>query len=151
MLSKTYHDVPCLHIICNSNDIFFIMQLNLNLSLNGIITDVGRCVMVPFKVIRTSFQSIFTTSHNTFLFNVICSGVKCPKFKINEYFLWFHSLIGMYRLTFKKNSITATVLENNSPWNILHFVVVAKMKSVRPMIINASAAIVYYCALQVQC
>ena len=52
--------------------------------------------------------------------------------------------------TVEKNSITVTVLENNFPLNILHFLVVTRMKIRRPIIIDVKAAIVYHCALQLQ-
>ena len=59
-----------------------------------------------------------------------------------------HNLTEAYWLTSEKNSITVTVLENNFPLNILHLLVVTKMKSIRPIIIDANAAIVYHCASQ---
>ena len=71
LLSKAYHEVPYFSIICNVNDLFLMMCLNLNLSLICIIADVGKHTMFSFKVIRISFQSICTTSNNYLLFNVI--------------------------------------------------------------------------------
>ena len=71
LLSKAYHEVPCFSIICNRNDRFLIIHLNINLSLSGIITHVGKCIMFPFKVTRTSFQSICTTCHNNLLSSLI--------------------------------------------------------------------------------
>ena len=62
-----------------------------------------------------------------------------------------HSVTGTYCLMSEKNSITVTVLENNFPLNMLHFLVVTKMKSIRPIIIDANAAVVYHCILQLQC
>ena len=53
-----------------------------------------------------------------------------------------HNLTGIYCLTSEKNSITVTVLENSFPLNILHFLVVTRMKIIRPIIIDANAAIV---------
>ena len=46
MLSKAYHDVPCLNITCSNNDLFLIMYPSLNLFLNGIMTNVGNCIIV---------------------------------------------------------------------------------------------------------
>ena len=56
-----------------------------------------------------------------------------------------HNSTGTYCLISEKNSITVTVLENNFPLNILYFLVV-RMKIIRPMIIDANAAIVYHYA-----
>ena len=116
LLSKAYHDVPCLSITCSNNDLFLIMHLSLNLSLNGIITDVGKCIIVLFKVIKTSFQSIFTTSHNNFLSSIIWFGVSCPKI-LNRWMLpaFLRNLTWTYCLTSEKNSNTVTVLENSFP------------------------------------
>ena len=61
------------------------------------------------------------------------------------------SLIGTYCLVSEKNSITVTVLENNFPLNILYFLVVIRMKIIRPIIIDANATIVYLCAAHLQC
>ena len=131
--------------------LFLLMHQSLNSSLNCIMTHVDKCILVSFKIIETYFQSIFTTYHNNFLSNVIWSGVRHPKI-LNKWIppRLLHSLMGTYWLTSEKNSITFTVLENNWPLNILHFLVVAKMKSLRLIIINANAAIVYQCALQLQ-
>ena len=38
-------------------------------------TEAGRFILFPFKVILTSFQSNFIMSHSMFLFNLICSEV----------------------------------------------------------------------------
>ena len=62
-----------------------------------------------------------------------------------------HNLTGTYCLTSEKNSNTETVLENNFPLNILHSLVVAIMKIIRPIIIDANAAIVYHCTAHLQC
>ena len=61
-----------------------------------------------------------------------------------------HNLTRTYCLMSEKNSITLTVLENDFPPNILHFLVVTKMKIIKPIMIDANAAIVYHCALQLQ-
>ena len=128
------------------------MHLSLNLSLNGIMTDVNKCIIVPFKVIKTSFQSIFTTSHNSFLSSIIWAGVSCPTI-LNEWMLpvVLHNLTRTYCLTSEKNSNTLTVLENSFPLNILHFLVVTRMKIIRPIIIDANAAIVHHCTVHLQC
>ena len=47
-------------------------------SLSGIMTEAGRFILFPFKVILTSFQSNSMTSHSIFLFNLTCSGVNFP-------------------------------------------------------------------------
>ena len=61
-----------------------------------------------------------------------------------------HNLTGTYCLTSEKNSITVTVLENNLPLNIQHFLAVIRMKVIRPIIIDANAAILYHCAVHLQ-
>ena len=61
-----------------------------------------------------------------------------------------HNLTRTYCLTSEKNSITVTVLENSFPQNIWHFLVVTKMKIIRPIIIDANAAIVYHCVSKLQ-
>ena len=97
---------------------------------------------------KTSYQSIFTMSHKNILFGVIWSGVSCPK-NLNKWMLpaFLYNLTGKYCLMSEKNSITVTVLENNFPQNILHFLVVIRMNIIRPIIIDANAAIVYHCAV----
>ena len=62
-----------------------------------------------------------------------------------------HNLTGTYCLMSEKNSITVTVLENNFPLNILHFLVVIRMNITRPIIIDTNAAIVYHCTVHLQC
>ena len=62
-----------------------------------------------------------------------------------------HNLTGTYCLTSEKNSNTVTVLENSFPLNILHFLVVARMKIIRPITIDVNAAIVYHHAVHLQC
>ena len=41
-------------------------------------TETGRFILLPFKVILTSFQSNSITSHSIFLFNLGCLGVNFP-------------------------------------------------------------------------
>ena len=41
-------------------------------------TEAGRFIVFPFKVILTSFQSKSITSHGIFLFNLTCLGVNSP-------------------------------------------------------------------------
>ena len=41
-------------------------------------TDAGKFIFFPFKVILTSFQSNSIMSQSIFLFNSICSGVNFP-------------------------------------------------------------------------
>ena len=62
-----------------------------------------------------------------------------------------HDFPGTNCLTSEKNSITITVLEYNLPLNILHFLVVIRMKIIRPIIIDANVVIVYHCAVHLQC
>ena len=62
-----------------------------------------------------------------------------------------HNLTGTYCLISEKNSITVTVLDNSFPLNILHFLVVIRMKILRPIIIDANAAIVYHYTVHLQC
>ena len=42
-----------------------------------------------------------------------------------------HNLTGIYCLKSEKNNITVFVSENNFPLNILHFLVVTRMKTIR--------------------
>ena len=51
------------------------MHVMWNLSLSGIMTEPGRFILFPFKIILTSFQSNSITSQSIFLFNLTCSGV----------------------------------------------------------------------------
>ena len=62
-----------------------------------------------------------------------------------------HNLTGTYCLMSEKNSNTVTVLEKSFPLNILHFLIVARMKIIRPIIIDANAAIVYHCTVHLHC
>ena len=62
-----------------------------------------------------------------------------------------HNLTGTYCLIYEENSITVTVLENNFPLNILQFLVVIRMKIIRPVITDANAAIIYHYAVHLQC
>ena len=41
-------------------------------------TEAGRFILLPFRVILTSFQSNSVTLHSIFHFNFICSGVNFP-------------------------------------------------------------------------
>ena len=41
-------------------------------------TEAGRFILFPFKVILTSFQSYSRTFHSIFLFNLICLGGNFP-------------------------------------------------------------------------
>ena len=41
-------------------------------------TEGGRFILLPFKVILTSFQSNSITFQSIFPFNLICSGVNFP-------------------------------------------------------------------------
>ena len=54
------------------------MCLILNLSLNLIVTDVGKFILFPFKVMLTSFQSDSIMSQSIFVFNFTFSGVNIP-------------------------------------------------------------------------
>ena len=50
----------------------------------------------------------------------------------------------------EKSSIIVTVLENNFPLNILHILVVIRMKIIRPKIIDTNAAIMCHCDVHLQ-
>ena len=52
--------------------------LILNLSLNGIMTDVGKFTLFPFKVIMIHFQSISVKSQIILFFYSLCSGATFP-------------------------------------------------------------------------
>ena len=58
-----------------------------------------------------------------------------------------HNLTRTYCLMPEKNSNIGTVLENKFPLNILHILVVARMKN----IIDANAATMYHCTVHLQC
>ena len=69
--------------------------LTLNLSLNGIIMDLGKFILFPFNVILTSFQSISMIHHNICLFNSTSSGNNFPVI-LNKFMLpaALHNFIG---------------------------------------------------------
>ena len=60
-------------------------------------TEAGRFILFPFKVILTSFQSNSIMSHSLFLYNLTCSGVTFPVI-LNKCMLptVLHNLTGAY-------------------------------------------------------
>ena len=77
-LSSAYQDIPCLSMTCNSKEPFLIKDLSLYLSLSGTLTDIGIWIIAPFKVTKTSPQSVLITSHKYLLFKGIWSETSCP-------------------------------------------------------------------------
>ena len=77
-LSSAYQDVPCLSMTCNSNEPFLIKDFSMYLSLSGTLTDMDIWIIAPFKVTKTSPQSILITFHKYLLFKVIWSETSCP-------------------------------------------------------------------------
>ena len=55
--AKVNQVLPCFSIILKSNGSLLTMCLILNLSLNLIVTGVGKFILFPFEVTLTSFQS----------------------------------------------------------------------------------------------
>ena len=58
----------------------FYYMSNFEFILSGMVTDVGRLNLSPFKSILTSFKSIsmISPSHSIFFFNLTCSGINFP-------------------------------------------------------------------------
>ena len=54
------------------------MHLILNLLLSSFMTDAGKFILFPFKVMLTSFQSNSITSQIIFLFDLTFTGVNFP-------------------------------------------------------------------------
>ena len=69
---------PCFNMIWKSKGFLLTIHLILNLSLNFILTDFGKLILLPFKVILTSFQSNSITPQIKFHFNFTFSGVNVP-------------------------------------------------------------------------
>ena len=71
------------------------MHLILNLSLSSVMTEAGRFILFPFKVILTSSQPNSTMSHSIFLFNLIYSGINFPVI-LNKYMCLavLHNIMG---------------------------------------------------------
>ena len=70
-LSSAYQDIPCLSMTCSSNELVLIKDLSRYLSLSGTLTNMGNWIIAPFKVTKTSPQSILITSHKYLLSKVI--------------------------------------------------------------------------------
>ena len=77
-LSSAYQDISCLSMTCNSNEPFLIKDLSLYLSLSGTLTNMGIWIIAPFKVTKTSPQSILITSYRYLLSKVIWSVTNSP-------------------------------------------------------------------------
>ena len=84
--AKGNHVMPCFSIIWKSKGSHLTMHLILNLSLSSIMTDAGKFILFPFKVILSSCQWNSITSQSIFYFNLICSGVNFPVI-LNRYML----------------------------------------------------------------
>ena len=61
--AKVYHIIPCFSIMWKSNGCLFIKHLTLFLSWSLIVTNLGKLILLSFKVTVTSFQSISNVSH----------------------------------------------------------------------------------------
>ena len=72
---KVNQVMPCFNITWKSKSSILAMHLSLNLSLSYILTDVGKLILFPFKVILTSLQSNSRTSQRIFLFTFTFSGL----------------------------------------------------------------------------
>ena len=127
-------------------------HLVINLSLKGIMTEVGRLMSFPFKVTLTSFQSISNTSQIQFLLKLIHSGVNLPLI-LNRCILpaTLHRPIGTYDCESDMNSITLDTFENKCPQSRFHFLILFVTMNTTPSRINSSKAIIYHCVLEVQC
>ena len=77
-LSSAYQDILYLSMMCNSNEPVLIKDLSLYLSLSGTLTNMGIWIIAPFKVTKTSPQSILITSYKHLLSKVIWSETSCP-------------------------------------------------------------------------
>ena len=97
--------------------------LTLNLSLNGMITEVGKLMSFPFKVTLTSFQSFSNTSQIQFFFNLMHSGVSSLPLILNKCMLpaILHRFTRTYDYVSNMNSITLVILESRCPLNELDF------------------------------
>ena len=73
--AKINNDMPCFNTIWKSKSFLLTMHLILNLSLNLILTNVGKFILFPFKFMLTSFQSNYITSQSIFVFNFTFTGV----------------------------------------------------------------------------
>ena len=76
--AKVNQVISCFNIIWKSKGSLLTMWLILNLSLNFIVTDVGKFILFPFKVMLTSFQFNSVMSQSIFIFIFTFSGVNVP-------------------------------------------------------------------------
>ena len=122
MSSMVNHVFLCFSITCRSKGCFLISCLTLNLSVNGMITEVGKLISLPLKVTLNSFQSISNTSQIQFFSNFIQSGV-CLPLILNKCMLpaILHRSTSTYDCVSNMNSITLVILENRCPLNKLDF------------------------------
>ena len=149
--SMVNHVFSCFSITCRSKGCFLISFLTINLSLNSMITEVGKLILFPFKVTRTSFHFISNTSQIQFFFSLIHSGVSLPLI-LNKCMLPtnLQRFTGTYDCVSDMNSITSWILENRHPLNKLHFLTLLVTMNTMPNKINSNIANVYQCILQVQ-
>ena len=128
----------------------FTIHIILNLSLSCIITDVGRFILFPFKVILTSSQSISMVSQIMFFFNFMCSLINFPVI-FNKWMLSAvqHNFTSTYYRSSDINSIIFTALENKCPPNSLNFLALKIKKTTIPNINILNMHIVYHWNLQV--
>ena len=94
--TKLNHVFPCLSIILNINGCFLSSLLALYLSVKGI-TDLGKFILLSFRVILTSDQSFSKTSQIQFFLSFTFSGFNLP-FIQNKCILLatLHNIIGTY-------------------------------------------------------
>ena len=113
-------------------------------------SDAGKFILFPSKVILTTFQSISLTSHNIFFFNLMCSGINFPVI-LNKCMLpaVLHNFTGMQYRVSDINNIILTVFGNKCPLNSFNFLVFRIMKITIPNIDRLNMHIVYHWLLQV--
>ena len=71
LFSKVNQILPCFNMTCKSKGSLLTSLLIPNLSLNGMVTEVGKLYFVSIQSHTDSFQSISNTHQIQFLFNAI--------------------------------------------------------------------------------
>ena len=119
--SKVNNVFPCFSITCRSKGCFLISHLTLNLSLNGMMTVVGKLISFPFKV-TVFFPIFFLYIPNPIFLHFICTGVSLSLI-LNKCMLSaiFHRSISKYDCVSNMNNITLFILEKRCPLNKLDF------------------------------
>ena len=120
--TRLNHVLPCLSITSNSNRCFLRSLLFLYLSLKGIITELGKSILLSISVILKSDQSISKTSQIQFFLSLTFSGFNLPLI-LNKWILpaTLHNIIGTYEWVSDMNSNIMVLLENKQPLTKLVF------------------------------